>query len=80
MLNPRPEGLGDRHLSELYPLSCLAWLDMSGAETPASVTLLVIETHKPSHQDKAPVSIRGLAVTNKWKFGITAEETNWKGV
>ena len=45
-------GWGGPHLSDLYPLTCPAWVALPGAYAPAGVALWVIEVLKPSHQDK----------------------------
>ena len=71
MLNPQLGGLGDLLLSGLYPLTCPAWLNLPGAETPAGIALWVIETHKPLNHDKAPASM-GLDVAFGMYFNVSA--------
>ena len=39
-------------LSDSYPLTCLAWLDLPGDESPASLALRVKGAHKPLHRCK----------------------------
>ena len=45
-------------LSDLYPLTNLAWLNMQGTKVPAGTALWVIETHKLHHHAK--VSAQGI--------------------
>ena len=45
-------GWGGPHLSDLYPLTCPAWVALPGAYAPAGVALWVIEVLKPSYHDK----------------------------
>ena len=47
-----PRLRGECSLSGLYPLTYLAWVALPGDESPASMALWVVETHKPPNHDK----------------------------
>ena len=50
-------------MSDLYPLSCPAWVALPGAYAPAGIALWVIEVLKPSHHDKGWTMLKSLLLT-----------------
>ena len=55
---PYTEGPLDCALSDLYPLTCLAWVALPGDEALAAIALGVSEALKPANDDKIAI-LRG---------------------
>lgn len=53
--NLQPGGPVDHFSSDLYPLTCPAWVALPGDESPAGIALRVNETHKPPDHDKVVI-------------------------